>query len=159
MNKNLRFIGIATIFVIITISLSYIFFKKHYISYSAYYRLSFCQTEFYPLAYRFINSEQELIKLLALKDNGRNKETRIRSVLSSIDFDFNNHTYLIVYGAPVKDMYYSIKTTLFDDISPSYASARRYGKQCVFINYSLPTGYCYIYELEKNTDITGFDGC
>ena len=46
-------------------------------------------------------------------------------------------------------MYYSFKTTLFDDKSPSYAKAIRHKKKCVFINYNIPTGYTYLYEIKK----------
>ena len=72
--------------------------------------------------------------------------------------DFNNHTYLFVFGAPIKKMYYSFKTTLFDDKSPSYAKAIRHKKKCVFINYNIPTGYTYLYEIKKDETLTGFNG-
>ena len=63
-----------------------------------------------------------------------------------------------MFGAPIKKMYYSFKTTLFDDKSPSYAKAIRHKKKCVFINSNIPTGYTYLYEIKKDETLTGFNG-
>ena len=55
-------------------------------------------------------------------------------------------------------MYYSLKTTFCDDKSPSYERARKYKRKCVFIKYEKPTGYIYLYEINKDESLTGFNG-
>ena len=55
-------------------------------------------------------------------------------------------------------MYYSIKSTLFDDKSPDWAKARRFWKLCLFIEYQDPDGYMYVYQINKNSRLTGFGG-
>lgn len=64
----------------------------------------------------------------------------------------------MVFGAPIKDAYYSLKTTIFDDKSPSYAKAIRYNRNCVFLDYCHPTGYVYLYKIKKDLSLTGFNG-
>ena len=87
-----------------------------------------------------------------------NNTIKVEAIIDTNKLDFNNHTYLFVFGAPIKKMYYSFKTTLFDDKSPSYAKAIRHKKKCVFINYNIPTGYTYLYEIKKDETLTGFNG-
>ena len=47
-----------------------------------------------------------------------NNAIKVEAIIDTNKLDFNNHTYLFVFGAPIKKMYYSFKTTLFDDKSP-----------------------------------------
>lgn len=131
----------------------YAFFCKHYIQYSACYKLPM-QTCFWPYAYEFINTREKL----QFHIEGEDKAFDVDGFIRSKKIDFDRHTYLIVHGAPVENMYYSWKTTLFDDISPDWAKAWRYYKQCVFINYRAPTGGVYIYEIKKDVRLRGFGG-
>ena len=124
------------------------FFLSHLIySFSVIYGNT--QSLFYELFYELIlNPKLELI----------NNAIKVEAIIDTNKLDFNNHTYLFVFGAPIKKMYYSFKTTLFDDKSPSYAKAIRHKKKCVFINYNIPTGYTYLYEIKKDETLTGFNG-
>lgn len=143
------------VFILITVSsLLYLFYSKHYIRYSACYKIKTLKTPSYPDAYRFINTKEDLEYCINLLDH----TSETNHFLESFRIDFKNYTYVIVFSAPVKEMYYSIKTTIFDDKSPSYANAVRYNKKCVFINYYQPTGYIYLYEIKKDLSLSGFDG-
>ena len=124
------------------------FFLSHLIySFSVIYGNT--QSLFYELFYELIlNPKLELI----------NNAIKVEAIIDTNKLDFNNHTYLFVFGAPIKKMYYSFKTTLFDDKPPSYAKAIRHKKKCVFINYNIPTGYTYLYEIKKDETLTGFNG-
>lgn len=139
---------------IIVLILAYLSFKKHYISYSACYKLTSVSTPFYPDAYRFINTIHEFDVVFKSMDTTYNLET----FFDSCDIDLNSYTYLIVVGAPIKEMYYSYVTTVFADKSPDYAKAIRKNKKCVFIDYYPPTGHVYIYRIKQDLSLSGFDG-
>ena len=111
-------------FVVIVFVLSFITCNKHYIKYSACYKLPIPKTPFYPDAYKFVNTKEEFLSNMKLI----NKAIKVEAIIDTNKLDFNNHTYLFVFGAPIKKMYYSFKTTLFDDKSPSYAKAIRHKK-------------------------------
>lgn len=150
MKKSIFILGL--LFVVIVIHL---FYQKHYIAYGACYKIPNIHCEFYRDAYVFFHSDDQLRRFFKINSNtqeyGRN--------LKHIEFDFTKYSYLIVYGAKVDKMYYSYKTTMFNDPSPSYAKARRYGKKCVFIDYSKKVDKgVYIYRMEKDTLLRGFAG-
>lgn len=128
-----------------------IFWRKHPVRYQACYRIPGAETTFYPDAYRFLNSEEELLQSIGLIGLDT-------TYFSRLGLDFERHTYILVFGAPIREMYHSLKTTLFDDKSPGYASARRYGKRCVFIDYDRPDNGLYLYEIDKSPNLTGFNG-
>ena len=113
-------------FVVIVFGLSFIICNKHYIKYSACYKLPIPKTPFYPDAYKFANTKEEFLSNMKLINNA----IKVEAIIDTNKLDFNNHTYLFVFGAPIKKMYYSFKTTLFDDKSPSYAKAIRHKKIC-----------------------------
>ena len=75
-----------------------------------------------------------------------------------MNLNFDKYSYVIVYGAKVKRMYYSIKSTIFDDKSPYYCSAIRHKKMCLFIEYQEPDNYMYIYQIDKNCRLKSFGG-
>lgn len=149
-----RMLYMKLCFVVIVFGLSFIICYKHYIKYSACYKLPIPKTPFYPDAYKFVNTKEEFSSNMKLINNA----IKVEAIIDTNKLDFNNHTYLFVFGAPIKKMYYSFKTTLFDDKSPSYAKAIRHKKKCVFINYNIPTGYTYLYEIKKDETLTGFNG-
>lgn len=152
--KN-RGIYIIIAFISITVpSLLFLFYSKHYIRYSACYKIKTLKTPFYPDAYCFINSKDKFDLCVTPHDNAFD-ETKF---IEYYKIDFNRYTYVIVYGAPIKNMYYSLKTTLWDDDSPSYDRAIRYNKKFVVINYEHPTGYIYLYRIKKDLSLRGFGG-
>lgn len=138
----------------IVLSLFYIAYSKHYIKYSACYKLKTLKTPYYPDAYRFINTKEVFEVCIESVDN----TIDVKKFIESNKIDFRRYSYVMVFGAPVKDMYYSLKTTIFDDKSPSYAKAIKYKKKCAFIKYAHPTGYVYIYQIKKDLSLTGFNG-
>ena len=126
-----RMLYMKLCFVVIVFGLSFISCNKHYIKYSACYKLPIPKTPFYPDAYKFVNTKEEFLSNIKLINNA----IKVEAIIDTNKLDFNNHTYLFVFGAPIKKMYYSFNTTLFGDKSPSYAKAIRHKKKCVFINY------------------------
>ena len=138
----------------IVLSLLYIAYSKHYIRYSACYKLTMLKTCYYPDAYRFINTKEDFEIYVELLNN----TIDVKKIIDSNKLDFNKYTYVIVFGAPIKEMYYSLKTTILDDKSPSYAKAIKHKKKCVFIKYAPPTGDIYIYRIKKDLSLTGFNG-
>ncbi len=149
-----RLFLIVVFITTIVLSLFYIAYSKHYIKYSACYKLVTLKTPFYPDAYRFINTKEDFEIYIGLMDN----TIDVKSFIDYNKIDFKRYTYIMVFGAPVEEMYYSLKTTIFDDKSPSYAKAMRFKKKCVLIKYAPPTGYIYIYRIKKDLSLTGFNG-
>lgn len=61
-----------------------------------------------------------------------NDTVDVKNFIESNKIDFRRYSYVMVFGAPIKEMYYSLKTTIFDDKSPSYAKAIKYNKKMCF---------------------------
>lgn len=148
---------ITIIIVTTIIAFSYLFFNKTYIDFEQVCILNKDSTEYYPDAYRFFHTSEELTDFFNMNSNTRELKKQLPSELK---FDFDKYSYCIVYGNKVEKMFYSIKTTMFNDISPSYSSCRRYGKKCVFIKYknNAKVGNTYIYKINHNPKLRGFDG-
>lgn len=152
MTKRQSIISVTVYCAIILVAL-FVVYPRHYVSYSACYELPY-KSDFYPLAYKFINTKHEFEFLIRFHD----KQIDINDFFKTYNIDLKKHTYLWVYGAPIKVMFHSIKTTLFDDPSPCYCSARRYRQKYVLINYGSQTGLLYIYELDKDESLTSPQG-
>ena len=105
----------ATFTISIVLLLMYFIYNKHYIQYNACYKFPMLKTSFYPDAYKFINTREDFEKYTELIDNAIN----LSSIFEFRKLDFEKYTYILVFGAPVKNMYYSLKTTFCDDKSPS----------------------------------------
>lgn len=99
---------------------------------------------FYPDAYRVFHTEKEFRESAVCLYHGK-------KILQAIDMNFEKYSYVIVYGAKVERMYYSFKTTIFDNVSPSWAKPFRHGKFCLFLKYQHPDNNIYIYQIEKNS--------
>ncbi|VBB45382.1 hypothetical protein TRIP_D300212 [uncultured Paludibacter sp.] len=145
---------ISLILLSFTIVVICLFFKKHYVSYNSYYKIPNVERDFYSGAYVFFHSKNELKSFFDLNDETH----KFMENSKYINFNFSKYSYLIVYGAKIDKMYYSYKTTWFDDPSPSYAKARRFGKKCVFIKYRKVDKAVYFYQIKKDTLLTGFNG-
>ena len=139
-------------------------FMKNYVEYDKYYKVNSGKTDFRPGAYCFYHVEsydstkphQPAISYLYSYNQRYHRYDT--SALDSIDFDFTRYSYLVVYGAKVKNMYWNFITTTFEDDSPSYCCARRYGQQFVKIEYEEPDGNIYIYRIKHNEALTGYCG-
>lgn len=154
---------VAMICIITTTALFliiYIFLNKHYIPFEEVCKIYNVEDEkgFYPDAYVFFHSNREIENFF----KHTNKYTELYGEkCKNIHFDFNNYSYVIVYGAKIKSMYYSYKTTIFNDKSPDYAKAHRYGDICVFIEYEEWTKQnngIYFYKVKRNPKFRGFGG-
>jgi len=138
----------------------YFFYKKVYLDFEIVCEFPNIRNgEFYPDAYVFFHSQQSIDNFFELISETR----KIKSFIpKEIVFDFTNYSYCIFYGRKVENMYYSYKTTYFDDPSPSYASCRKYGKKCVFVKYfdqrlDSANGI-FLYRVNKDEKLSGFNG-
>lgn len=152
------YIGIIA-FAIIVFG-SYFFFRKKHLDYELAYKLPNVRNgEFYPDAYVFFHNQKSIDRFFELTDETKKLK---KFIPPETIFDFDNYSYCIFYGRKIKSMYYSYKTTYFDDPSPSYESCRRYGYKCVFVTYDKPTSNIdnaiYIYRVKKDEKLSGFNG-
>jgi len=154
--KKIYFVLIILGLIILTIPI-HSFYKKNFLEVNRYYKIPNVESNYYPGAYVFFHSNDKLRQFFEMNESTRT----YRENSKNINFDFENYSYLIVYGAKIESIYYSFKTTYFNDPSPSYAKAKRFGKKCVFINYdkaSEDEKGVYFYRLRKDTTLRGFDG-
>lgn len=147
--KKLNIMIISIIFLFV---LAVGFFYQFEVDYSDYKRIERLDGEgFYPDAYAIFHSENEFQKSAVYENHGN-------KIIHAINLDFKQYSYVIVYGAKVKRMYYSVKSTIFDDKSPYYCSAVRNKMLCLFIEYQVPDNYMYIYQIDKNNMLKTFGG-
>ena len=138
--------------VIFTIVLIVGFFHEFEVDYSDYKRIKHVGGEgFYPDGYGVFHTEKDFLQSATYLYHGKD-------ITKVMKLDFSKYSYVEVNGAKVKRMYYSIKSTLFDDKSPDWAKARRFWKLCLFIEYQDPDGYMYVYQINKNSRLRGFGG-
>lgn len=131
----------------------FVFFHKTFLNQEMVFNGVMLNEKFRPNAYEFLHSEKDLSNFINRNDNTK----LIGSNLKTVNFDFNNCSYCIVYGCKVKGMYYSYKTTFFDDTSPSYARPK--DKKFIAIEYEKnKTNGVFIYSLKKDKALRGFYG-
>lgn len=108
---------------------------------------------FYPDAYVVIKSEA--INKDFFSTNAATKEL---AAVCIDKVDVSKYSYVVVYDKQVKRMYYSYKTTFFDDKSASYV--KRWGVDVLFVEYAdAPAeGGAFIYRIDKNETLRGFYG-
>lgn len=125
-----------------------LFFKKTYLDFEKVC-MAKSHTEFLPDAYVVINSQEKLKDFLFLRKEFKS---------CSKSFDFTKYTYIVVYGGAVKSMYYSFKTTYFNDKSASYAP--HWNSNVLFINYTneFSDKSITIYKVNKQEKLRGFYG-
>lgn len=125
-----------------------LFFHKTYLDKNLICKIDDA-TEFRPDAYVVINSSEKFNDVVFLvKGLGRCGD----------NFDFSKSTYVIVFGRKASTMYYSYKTTFFDDISDHYAP--KLGSDVLFIDYEAAPGEkgIFVYEVPKNENLREFFG-
>lgn len=88
--------------------------------------------DFYPDAYVVINSEKKKRDYFTT-----NKDTKTLASICIDKIDVSKYSYVVVYGRKVKRMYYSYKTTFFNDKSDYYV--KRWGADVLFIEYEPDT--------------------
>ena len=138
-------------------------FRENEVEYNEVYDITAVDHEFYPGAYEFYhelhnNPDKHRPAFETLLSHNRQYHRYNSEVLDSIHFDFQKYSYLVVYGAKIKRMYWNYITTTFEDESPSYCCARRYGRQFVKIEYQEPDGKIYLYRLKHDDRLTVFQG-
>ena len=135
-------------------SVLYFFFYKNYLQSELICEIPNPSNVFYPDAYKFFHSKNEIDRFLELNQTTKS----YKNYINKTEFDFNNFSYFIVYGREVKNIYYSHKSTFFDDKSESYARPK--GKIPVFINYKNERSRngVFIYRIEKDNRLRGFYG-
>jgi hypothetical protein len=147
--KVLSFVTVVSIITILIVG----FFHEFEVDYSDYRRIKRVDGEegFYPDAYVIFHTEKEFLESAVYDYHGS-------IIKRSMNLNFEKYSYVIVYGAKVKRMYYSVKSTIFDDKSPYYCSAIRNKMMCLFIEYQAPDNYMYIYQIDKNCMLKSFGG-
>ena len=83
-----RMLYMKLCFVVIVFGLSFI----------ACYKLPIPKTPFYPDAYKFVNTKEEFLSNMKLINNA----IKVEAIIDTNKLDFNNYTYLFVFGAPIK---------------------------------------------------------
>lgn len=143
---------IMLVSIIVILSLVVGFFYQFEVDYSDYKKIERVDGEgFYPDAYVIFHSEKEFLESAVYEKHGN-------KIVHAMNLNFKKYSYVIVYGAKIKRMYYSIKSTIFDDKSPYYCSAVRNRMICLFIEYQDPDNYMYIYQIDKNCLLKSFGG-
>jgi hypothetical protein len=137
------------ILILMILSLGvYNFFKEKVLPIELATVLPNSDTTFRPLAYDFVHDQKYWNNYFEM-----NLQPRGEQIPSNMLFDFSKFSYIIVYGRQLSQMTHSIKSTYFDDPSPSYGSARRRGLICVFAEYNTdmnaPKGV-FIYRTPQN---------
>jgi hypothetical protein len=147
--KVLSFVTVVSIITILIVG----FFHEFEVDYSDYRRIKRVDGEegFYPDAYVIFHTEKEFLESAVYDYHGS-------IIKRSMNLNFEKYSYVIVYGAKIKRMYYSVKSTIFDDKSPYYCSAIRNKMMCLFIEYQAPDNYMYIYQIDKNCMLKSFGG-
>lgn len=152
MSFNGRQFNHSTIFVILYIILGMstisIFVYRHPINdYDIIFNSSEIgmKTDFYPYAYRLIMDKDKWVSYVRT-----NSDTKMLSIINEDSLDFKKRMYLIVYGAKIKNMYWSFKSTLFDDVNASYSKGFRKGKKLIMVDYMTPDGNIYVYRMNTN---------
>ena len=149
MKKKLTILLVSAVSVIVFM---FGFFHQFEVDYSDYKRIKLVGGEgFYPDAYAIFHTEKEFRKSAVYDYHGQ-------EIDHTMKLNFEKYSYVIVYGARVKRMYFSIKSTLFDDKSPYYCSALRNRMICLFIEYQVPDNYMYVYQIDKNNLLKSFGG-
>lgn len=110
------------------------------------------QSDFYPLGYVFVHNKKKAKNLLSIFEDN---QPIMFEKLKDFDFDFNRYSYLITYGAPVKKIYYSMKTTWWDDPDPPYAKCRKKGLKFVAVEYKEVDKKAHLYKLDRDTTLSG----
>lgn len=151
MNK----IKIALLFIIPLSIIGYIFLKENNVKFVKIEIIKTDENQNYPNAYEFIHSNEELINYI-----DRNTKTKyFFDKLKKEKFDFENFSYVIVYGNEIKKMKYSYYISLFKDPTPKQYKPKN--KQFVDLEYSPNTQgskNIYIYRINSNKKIRGIYG-
>ena len=107
--KNYKKIGI--VFSIISIIVLIVgFFYQFEVDYSDYKRIERIDGDgFYPDAYVIFHTEKEFLESTVYDYHGIN-------IKRAMDLNFEKYSYVIVYGAKVKRMYYSVKSTILNPL-------------------------------------------
>lgn len=132
--------------VILLLLLGFMFYQKIDIKITGEIIIPDSHCNFYPFAFHIANSAEEM-RPYHLFTDATFTEKDAEELVSTLDF--SNHTYLITYGAPIESAFYSLKTTLFDDISPLWAKAFREGKHLAIIEYGVADNRQHVYVLKK----------
>ena len=79
-----RMLYMKLCFVVIVFGLSFISCNKHYIKYSACYKLPIPKTPFYPDAYKFVNTKEEFLSNIKLINNA----IKVEAIIDTNKLDF-----------------------------------------------------------------------
>jgi hypothetical protein len=148
MKKKILLLSLLTLMLLVC----FVFFKKTYLDFDLVYVEKNVNETFKPDAYEFFHSKNEMNIFF-----NRNEKTKKIGTNCKINFDFEKYSYCIFYGCKIKNLYYSYKTTFFNDMTPKYA--RPNNKKVVFVEYGdNKKSEIYIYKISKDESLRGFYG-
>jgi len=154
--------------MIVTAITVYPFFKKTYLKYELIYAYPEGGGPYrydYGMDYEFYHSNQSMEHSQFLKSftipfspnrPGTPKKIQDKGSLFH-SFDFEEYSYVAFNAQKVTSMYYSYKTTYFNDRSSPVVSCRKRGKKCVFVTYDPNSVHgWYIYRVKRDPLLRGF---
>lgn len=143
---------LIVLLVIAIIIAGIVFNKNIYIMPNASYDIPNASCNgFYPWADKVANSEVEYVKLYT--DIAPQIATQLKALKEDHHFDFNKYTYVLVYGAKVKDMYISLRSSLIEDFGIPRAYSM--GKFWLRINYGEVDNKYHLYRIDKRKYVIG----
>lgn len=150
--KELKLIKVKCSYIIICLSILitgiiYDSMRRRHLNIESCWIMTADTTDFSPYAFCIFQTQDEFYNYCDLYNQDH-------EYINQIDLDFSKNTYIITYGAPIREMYYSPITTIFCDPSPNYGMAWRKGKYFLMIEYYKPDNKIYLYEIAKNTNIS-----
>lgn len=146
-NNNIKAILMVvclSVFIVILICFSYQF----NVNYSDFKRVKSCNID--PDGYYIFHTKKDFEESATYYFHGKDIEKVIK-------LDFIQYSYVVVKGAKIDRMYYSVKSTIFDDKSP-YWTHEGYNKFCLIIEYQICDGYMYVYQIDRNPFLKSFAG-
>jgi hypothetical protein len=147
---------IRTLFlsVLLFVFIGYHFFQKiHVVEVKKVLTIPI-KSSFYPYAYTIFNSEEQFRNFLNFTQETK-QYGKFISERSNYKFDFSKNRYCIVYGRELKYLYWSYKSTLLEDPTPSWEKDYRIPLFTLYKKRNLKNQFVFIYALEKNDCFRG----
>ena len=152
-NKINNLISSAIVLIIV---LLWVFIKHIITPIKCYQVKTSINAHFYPYAYEVFQNKNDIIMYYERSLNNENLND-IKDFFECDSLNFNDYTYILVEGAQVRTMYYSIYHTITNEIYINWYQSIVYllrdFKQPLHIDYYEPDNNTYIYSIKRNNHI------